>query len=158
MPANRVSVNLSATEQQEVMTAIATIRQKLSFLIPMSPEERRATVRLGDRNRAFTRKALEIAAQNPEFLPHSFDLEEMRHDLELFEALQPMLLALTQLQELIDDTAVAAGGEAYSAALEVYRYAKANGTVAGLDNLVEAMGQRFTQQSGRGRSSSTTSS
>lgn len=158
MPTNRVSVNLSAVEQQEVMTAIATIRQKLSFLIPMSPEERRATVRLGDRNRAFVRKALEIAAQNPEFLPRSFDLEEMRHDLELFDALQPMLLALTQLQELIDDTAVAAGGEAYSAALEVYRYAKANGTVAGLDNLVEAMGQRFTQQSGRGRSSSTTSS
>jgi hypothetical protein len=139
MPANRVSVNLSAAEQQEVMTAIATIRQKLSFLVPMSPEERGDTVKLGDRKRAFIRKVLEIAAQNPEFLPHSFDLEEMRHDLKLFEALQPMLLALAQLRELIDDTAVAAGSEAYSAALEVYRYAKANGTVAGLDDFIEAM-------------------
>ncbi len=76
----------------------------------------------------------------------------MRRDLELFEALQPMLLALTHLQELLDDTAVAAGGEAYAAALEVYRYAKANGTVAGLDSLVDEMGQRFAQQSSRGRS------
>lgn len=139
MPANRVSVNLSAAEQQEVMTAIATIRRELSFLVPMSPEERRATVRLGDRNRAFTRKVLELATQNPEFLPCSFDLEEMRHDLELFEALQPMLLALTQLRELIDDTAIAAGSEAYSAALEVYRYAKTNGTAAGLDEFIETI-------------------
>jgi hypothetical protein len=138
MPANRVSVDLSATEQREVMIAIATIRQKLSFLVPMSPEERGATVRLGDRNRAFIRKTLEIAAQNPEFLPRAFDLEEMRHDLELFEALQPMLLALAQLRELIDDTAVAAGSEAYSASLEIYHYAKANGMVTGLDDFKEA--------------------
>ena len=53
--------------------------------------------RLGDRNLAFARKALEIATQNPDFLPRSFDLDEMRRDLELFESLQPMLLALTRL-------------------------------------------------------------
>ncbi|UBF29274.1 hypothetical protein K9N68_16420 [Kovacikia minuta CCNUW1] len=152
MPANRISAALSATEQQEVMSAIATIRQKLSFLVDLSPEERKSLAKLGDRNRAFTRKVLEIATQNPDFLPRSFNLEEMRRDLELFEALQPMLLALTHLQELIDDTAVAAGGEAYTAALEVYRYAKANGTVAGLDNLVDEMGQRFSQQTNRGKS------
>jgi hypothetical protein len=152
MATNRVSASLSATEQQEIMAAIASLSQNLLFLVDVSPEERRGMVRLGDRNRSFTRKALEIATQNPDFLPRSFDVEEMRRDFELFEALQPMLLALTRLQELIDDTAVAAGSEAYAAALEVYRYAKANGTVAGLDNLVDEMGQRFAQQSSRGRS------
>ncbi|NJL39284.1 MAG: hypothetical protein HC840_18455 [Leptolyngbyaceae cyanobacterium RM2_2_4] len=157
MPANRVSASLSPAEQQDVMDAIATIVQNLSFLVDLGPEERRGMAKLGDRNRAFTRKALEIATQNPDFLPRSFDLEEMRRDFELFEALQPMLLALTRLRELIDDTAVAAGNEAYESALEVYRYAKANGRVAGLDNLVDEMGQRFAQQSGRGRSASTRS-
>ncbi|NJR59879.1 MAG: hypothetical protein HC769_14190 [Cyanobacteria bacterium CRU_2_1] len=158
MPANRISASLSTTEQQDIMNAIATISQKLSFLVDLSPEERRTMTKLGDRNRAFTRKALEIATQNPDFLPRSFEVAELRRDFELFEALQPMLLALTRLQELIDDTAVAAGNEAYAAALEVYRYAKANGTVAGLDNLVDEMGQRFTQQSGRGRSAAARSS
>jgi len=32
------------------------------------------------------------------------------------------------------------------AALEVYRYAKANGTLAGLDDLVEKLGERFTKR------------
>jgi hypothetical protein len=39
MPANRISVSLSATEQQDIMSAIATISQKLSFLVDLSPEE-----------------------------------------------------------------------------------------------------------------------
>lgn len=109
--------------------------------------------KLGDRNRAFTRKALEIATQMPDFLPQSFDLDEMRQDFQLFENLQPVLLALTHLHEMVDDTAVTAGNEAYAAALEVHRYAKANGNVAGLDDLIDDMGKRFAQQSSRHRGS-----
>lgn len=37
-----------------------------------------------------------------------------------------MLLALTSLRELGDDTAVAAGNEAHTAGLEVYCYVNAN--------------------------------
>ncbi|MEH1950016.1 MAG: hypothetical protein V7K77_24140 [Nostoc sp.] len=59
-------------------------------------------------------KALEVVAQNPEFLPPSFDLEEMRKDVQLFEALYLVLLLLTQLQELVDDTSLALSSEAYS--------------------------------------------
>ncbi len=155
MPANRISSNLSVTDQHEVMDLIAQINQRLAFLIDVGPQERRSMTKLGDRNRAFTRKALEIASQTPDFLPRSFDITEMRRDLELFEALQPMLLALTRLRELVDDTAVAAGDEAYRAALEVYRYAKANGSVAGLDDLIDEMGRRFAQQGSRAKAQAT---
>ncbi|MBD1916107.1 MULTISPECIES: hypothetical protein [Cyanophyceae] len=157
MSINRISSNLSVTDQHEVMDLIAQINQKLSFLIDVGPQERRSMTKLGDRNRAFTRKALEIATQTPDFLPRSFDITEMRRDLELFEALQPMLLALTRLRELVDDTAVAAGDEAYRAALEVYRYAKANGSVAGLDDLIDEMGRRFAQQGSRAKAQATES-
>lgn len=157
MPINRISSNLSVTAQHEVMDLIAQINQQLAFLIDVGPQERRSMTKLGDRNRAFTRKALEIATQTPDFLPRSFDITEMRRDLELFEALQPMLLALTRLRELVDDTAVAAGDEAYRAALEVYRYAKANGSVAGLDDLIDEMGRRFAQQGSRAKAQATES-
>lgn len=157
MPINRISSNLSVTAQHEVMDLIAQINQQLAFLIDVGPQERRSMTKLGDRNRAFTRKALEIATQTPDFLPRSFDITEMRRDLELFEALQPMLLALTRLRELVDDTAVAAGDEAYRAALEVYRYAKANGSVAGLDDLIDEMGRRFAQQGSRAKVQATES-
>ncbi|MCC5599884.1 hypothetical protein LC586_11745 [Nostoc sp. CHAB 5714] len=127
--------------------AIATIREKLPFLVDLTTEERRTMLKMGDKSRAFVSKALEVATQNPNFLPRSFDLEEMRRDLALFEALYPVLLSLTQLQELVDDTCIASASEAYAAALAVYSYAKASGDVTGLDAVIDEMGRRFNRRS-----------
>ncbi|BAZ66295.1 hypothetical protein NIES4106_10450 [Fischerella sp. NIES-4106] len=62
--------------------AITTIKQKLAFLIDLSNEERKALPKMGNKSRAFVSKALEVATQNSEFLPRSFDLEEMRKDVQ----------------------------------------------------------------------------
>jgi len=64
----------------------------------------------------------------------------------IFEAMYPIVVALTQLQELVDDTCLAAGSEAYAAALQVYTYAKASGQGGGLDAVVGEMGQRFARK------------
>ena len=147
MADNKISANLSATDRLAVMDAIATIREKLPFLVDLTTEDRRTMLKMGDKSRAFVSKALEVATQNPEFLPRSFDVEEMRRDLALYEALYPVLLSLTQLQELVDDTYIAIGSEAYAAALAVYNYAKASGDVTGLDAVIDEMGRRFTRRS-----------
>ncbi|MCC5627069.1 hypothetical protein [Nostoc sphaeroides] len=142
-----ISATLAPLERDAVLQAIATIKEKLPFLIDLTNEERKALPKMGDKSRAFVSKALEVATQNPEFLPRSFDLDEMRKDVQLFEALYPVLLSLSQLQELVDDTSLAVGSEAYAAALQVYNYAKASGQGAGLDGVVEEMGQRFARKS-----------
>ncbi|GAX42813.1 hypothetical protein NIES4075_38170 [Tolypothrix sp. NIES-4075] len=147
MADNKISANLSATDRLAVMDAIATIREKLPFLVDLTTEDRRTMLKMGDKSRAFVSKALEVATQNPEFLPRSFDVEEMRRDLALYEALYPVLLSLTQLQELVDDTYIAIGSEAYAAALAVYNYAKASGDITGLDAVIDEMGRRFTRRS-----------
>jgi hypothetical protein len=157
MADNRISANLSPGDREAVMQAIATIREKLPFLVDLTTEDRRTIVKMGDKSRAFVSKALEVATQNPNFLPRSFDLEEMRRDLGLYEALYPVLLSLTQLQELVDDTCIAAGSEAYAAALAVYTYAKASGDVAGLDAVIDEMGRRFTRSSKKKKSPTTAS-
>lgn len=146
MADNRISANLSPADRLAVMDAMATIRQKLPFLIDLTTEDRRTIVKMGDKSRAFVSKALEVGTQNPDFLPRSFNLEEMRRDLALYEALYPILLSLTQLQELVDDTCIAAGSEAYTAALAVYNYAKASGDVTGLDAVIDEMGRRFSRR------------
>jgi hypothetical protein len=128
------------------MRAVVTIKEKLPFLIDLSPEERKALPKLGDKSRAFVSKALEVATQNPDFLPRSFNLEEMRKDVQLFEAMYPIVMALQQLQKLLDDTYVTVGSEAYSAALQVYNYAKASGQGAGLEAVVGELGQRFARK------------
>ncbi|MBX9253845.1 hypothetical protein H1Q63_07760 [Desmonostoc muscorum CCALA 125] len=146
MSKTRISATLGQTERDAVLQAISTIKEKLPFLVDLSPDDRMALPKMGDKSRAFVSIALEVAAQNPEFLPRSFDLDEMRKDVQLFEALYPVLLSLTQLQELVDDTSLAVGSEAYAAALQVYNYAKASGQGAGLDAVVLEMGQRFARK------------
>ncbi|BCL36864.1 hypothetical protein [Nostoc sp. MS1] len=147
MPESKVSAKLTPADREAVMQAINTIKEKLPFLVDLTTEERKSLPKLGDKSRAFVSKALEIATQNPDFLPRSFDLDEMRRDIELFEALYPILLSLTQLQELVDDTSVAVGSEAYAAGLMVYNYAKASGKGAGLDSMVDDLGRRFARKS-----------
>ncbi|MEH2268292.1 MAG: hypothetical protein V7K68_07645 [Nostoc sp.] len=146
MADTKVSAKLSSADREAVMQAITTIREKLPFLIDLTTEERKALPKLGDKSRAFVSKALEIGTQNPDFLPRSFDLNEMRQDIELFEALYPILLSLTQLQELVDDTSVAVGSEAYAAGLMVYNYAKVSGKGAGLESMIDDLGRRFARK------------
>ncbi|MFN6564637.1 MAG: hypothetical protein RMY28_033235 [Nostoc sp. ChiSLP01] len=146
MADNKVNAKLSSADREAVMQAIVTIREKLPFLIDLTTEERKALPKLGDKSRAFVSKALEIATQNPDFLPRSFNLNEMRQDIELFEALYPIMLSLTQLQELVDDTSVAVGSEAYAAGLMVYNYAKVSGKGAGLETMVDDLGRRFARK------------
>lgn len=149
MPVTSVSAALSPADRDAVMNALVTIKQKLPFLIDLSTDQRKALPKMGDKSRAFVSKALEVATQNPDFLPRSFDIDEMRKDVELYEALYPIVLAFAQLQELLDDTHVTIGSEAYAAALQVYNYAKASDKGGGLDVMVDELGQRFARKSRR---------
>jgi len=147
MMTNQISATLTQTDRDAALAAIATLKEKLPFLIDLTTEERRSLPKMGDKSRAFVGKALEVARQNPDFLPRSFDLDEMKRDVDLFESMYPIFLALTQLQELVDDTVVAVGSDAYAAALLIYNFAKASGKGAGLDAVADEMSKRFARKS-----------
>jgi hypothetical protein len=51
------------------MQAIATIRDKLSFLINLSKEERRSLPKMGDKTRIFVQKALKPSCWPFQSLP-----------------------------------------------------------------------------------------
>jgi hypothetical protein len=89
-------------------------------------EERRAMPKMGDKSRAFVTKALDMASKNAEFLPRSFNVTEMQKDVQLFDDLSSLSLSLMQLQDLVDDTCMAVGNEAYTAALTIYTYANSD--------------------------------
>ena len=64
MTDNRISATLSQADQQAVLSAINTIRQKLPFLIDLSPEERHTLPKMGDKSRGFVSQALDLASLN----------------------------------------------------------------------------------------------
>jgi hypothetical protein len=144
---NRISASLNTSDRAEVLQALTVIKEKLPFLLSLTAEERKALPKMGDRNLPFVKKALELATQNPDFLPRSFDIDELRKDVELFEAMAPLVMAFLQTQDLINDTHTVIGSEAYAAALQVYNYAKVTDNVAGMESLVEDLGQRFNRKS-----------
>lgn len=145
MAENRISASLTPEDKQAVMAAIATLREKLPFLTDISPEERRSLPKMGDKSRAFVQKALEIAQQNEGILPRAFDLAEMRKDVALAADLYAILLAIAQLHELVDDTYLVVGSEAYAGALLIYNAAKIN-NVGGLDDALDELGKRFARK------------
>lgn len=147
MPDNRVSASLPQADQQAVLAAIDNIRQKLPFLIDLTPDERRSLPKMGDTSRGFVTQALTVAEQNEDILPRSFDVNEMRKDMELLDSLRPVLTALSQLSELVEDTYTAIGSEAYTSALLVYQYARSAGKGSALDGALDALGQRFARKS-----------
>ena len=147
MPDNHISATLSQADRVAVLEALNTIRAKLPFLIDLSTEERKALPKMGDTGRGFVMQALQVAEQNPDILPRSFDVAEMRKDVELLDALLPIVTASAQLNELLDDTYTAVGSEAYASALLVYQFVRAAGKGAALDGALDALGQRFARKS-----------
>jgi hypothetical protein len=146
MVENRISATLSQADVDAIIAAINTIKQKLPFLVHLSPEEKRGLTRPGDKSRAFISKALEVANQNPDILPRMFNVEEMRKDVELSQSLQPIEMALTQLWEQFENTSTVINSEAYAAALAVYSLAKATGKSASLNDTLDELGKRFARK------------
>jgi hypothetical protein len=146
MTQNIISAVLSAEDQAAVLAGVQTIKLKLPFLIDLSPEERRNLPKMGDKSRAFVLGALDTTTQNPDILPRAFDLDEFKRDVDLAQKLEPITLAVGQLAELLDDTSVAVSSDAYAAALVVYQAAKLAGKGAGLDDKLDALGQRFARK------------
>lgn len=143
---DRIDATLSDADRDNVLRQIQDIRARLPFLIDLTAEDRRSLPKMGDKSRAFVTQALVLAEQNDDFLPRSFDVAEMRRDVDLIDQMLPIVTALSQLNELVDDTFTLVGSDAYSAALVVYNSAKRNGQGEALDSLVDTLGARFARK------------
>ena len=148
MSQNLISAELSAEEQAATLAAIQQI-QSLPFLIGLSNKDKQKLNKMGDKSRSFVDQALNLAKQNTDILPNRFDLEEFERDVALYHALRPINTAISKLSELVDGTLLAVGSDAYTAALDVYAFAKMSNGVTGLEDLRAAMGGRFRKNGNR---------
>jgi len=151
MPYQNIQASLSDTDLQAIKAAVATIKQKMPFLIALTPEERRSLMKMGDKSLAFVTKSLTAAQSNPEILPGSFDLQGYVQDVALVTSLSEILTLLEQVTEQVDDTVLAVGAEAMTSSRTVYDYVKtAAKTTPGLKSTAEQLGERFKAVGKRG--------
>lgn len=146
---NRISTVMSEEDVTTVLAGLLAAKARMPFLVGLTDEERRELPRVGDRDRAFIDKAYEVAGKVAAYLPASFNLEEMRRDVALMDALSPIILEVSQLAQKLADTYTLAASEAYAAALLIYRYAKDAKGIEGLDKALDDLGQRFERRTTR---------
>ena len=147
MAENRIDAVLSEADRAATLAAIETIKTKLPFLIDLTPKERQELPKMGDKTQAFVFGVATLVSNDSSFLPRNFDEAAFAKDVALAKALQGIRQELLRLSELVDDTTVAAGSEAYVAALVAYKAAQENGRGEGLDALLDELGRRFARVS-----------
>ena len=102
---------------------------------------------MGDDGWGFIFKPLGVATQNPEFLPRSFDISQMRNQVELLTVLQSITIALTQVQDLLKDSRLVLRSQTYRSALSIYRYGKEAKSDVALSTVIRELGRRFARSS-----------
>lgn len=153
MPYQNIDATLSAADLQAVKDAFAEVLEKLPFLINLTADERKSTVKTGPDSLSFVTNALAAAQANPTILPVSFITQAFKNDVDLFAVLTELSTLATSVASQIDDTRLAVGGEAMQAATQVYSYVKtAAKSTPGLKPVAAQLGERF-QRAGKQKKS-----
>ena len=142
---NEISVVINDEAMTNIKAGIKLISDNLPKLITLSPEQRQALPKMGDKTISFVSKSLEYAKQNPDIVPKYFNIDELAKDVELVNALFQVSASMEKLVEGIDDTMLLAGSEAYTASLVFYSALKAalEAGQIGLKNIYEDLSARF---------------
>lgn len=149
MPQNLISFQLTTGDLAAVDGALKTLEDRLVSLIDLSPAQRRALVKMGDKSEAFARKAVEVLNNNPNVLPGNFDLAELRRDLAGFDQLRSRLVRVARIHERMSDSQLALGSDVMSGAMEGYTFLKVAGQGEGLDAARKALAVRFSRSASK---------
>lgn len=117
---NLISTSISQKEIDEILAAIERINKLLPHLITLSNEEKASLPKVSFSNIDFVNEVLDMAEGNPEQVPESINIPEIRKDIELIESITKILRPLKQLEKKLEDSALLAGSEAYIPSLAIF--------------------------------------
>ncbi len=118
---NQVSIEIIEDDLKTIQGAINILEQKLKpLLVKISASERQELPKMGAKTLSFVIKATEYAENNPSLVPQFIDLKEVRKDITAVSTLRMLAGPLDTLSDMLNDTMLLAGSEAYSAILAFY--------------------------------------
>ncbi|MDR0537354.1 MAG: hypothetical protein LBH04_04835 [Tannerellaceae bacterium] len=140
---------------QEIHTKLKDAYALLTpYAVPLTPAERKYILKMGPRTLEFVEKAHEFASQNPSLRPSFLDMTVYDADFADAHNLWSIQNTAEQINELLADTAMAAGSDAYHESLIFYRSVKeaASQDVPGAKAISEELGKRVPHGKGRNHS------
>ena len=146
MRQNIASLVIDAETLKAIDGTLTALEKQLEDFIELSAEQRRELLKLGPKSEVFCRETLSVMERSPGALPVDFDMDAVREDREALDQVRPILSRLRMLTSRANDTEMALGSDLYKAALAGYRFAKATGSGAMLDELRIEASPRFGSQ------------
>ncbi len=139
-----VTGSIPATTLSIILTALATVREHLGFLIALSPDQRKTLFKMGTRSLEFVTQVRDVVASNADLVPKAMEPEEFLSDVALIEAINRILTDLLPMVEAMEDTRMAAGSDAMTSATSIYGVLQSSRkAVPGLDEVVKKLAKRF---------------
>ncbi len=138
---------LTDANRDALIALINQAKALLPFAVDLTVEQRSNLPKTSDGSIAFVTEALSYAQQNVSALPADVDLAEFAADVALLLQLQVLQRVVDQFQELVSDTRLAVGSDAFTAGLDIYAMFKARGGGSGtaLDAAKKSLGARFAR-------------
>lgn len=152
MSKNQISVDIPEDVVALVSTRFQEIKDLLApYMGVMTTEERKSLPKMSDKSVAFVNKVVEYTISNPKFIPAMMDAAEFRRDYKANQVLLPLHTLSEQIGEIMKDTLMLCGHEAYVQALYYYGSIKlaARAGDAEAKTIAENLSKRFP----RGKSS-----
>ncbi len=146
---NRISLVMPAQDVEQVKQLLTQAVQIMApYLINLTPDERVQLPKMGDKTIPFVTKGLEYLRIPGTPAPPYVDVEGLNIDLNAFETLRQIRQVAQPFVDMLDDTMLLCGSEAYVPVLAFYSYLKgaAKMNVPGAKTILEDLSARFPRR------------
>ncbi len=105
----------------QVKSRLSEAKKLLEPYCPtLTVEQRKSLPKMSDGTLAFGEKSLEHAINHPEFLPSHISLDDWKIDMADVNNLKQVMVLVGDINQMVDDTRMTAGNEAYFAGRGYY--------------------------------------
>ena len=149
---NQISLNIPATDLEQAKQHFAEAHAILApYLVNLTPEASKELPKMGDKSYAFVTKALEYLKVPGTPMPPYTNVAELEVDLKGVDTIRQILQAAMPTIDMLQDTMLLSGSEAYVAALAYYNYIKgaAKAGVPGAQTIYDDLSARFQGRSSK---------
>ncbi|GAA4352145.1 hypothetical protein GCM10023185_11530 [Hymenobacter saemangeumensis] len=123
--ADRINATIPPADLARALDHLQQARAILAaHLQPLTPTERKTITKMGNKTIGFMQKLVTYASNTPAFVPAFVDFNELRQDVGVATALQPLEQAAAQLSLDLNSTILVAGAEGMLSASPVYKNIK----------------------------------
>jgi hypothetical protein len=85
MPYQNLSIGIDDNLRQTLLNFLSNMELNMSFLVQLTPSEKKNYLRLGTKSPAFLKRTVELSKQNQQILPNYVNQSEFEKDVQDFE-------------------------------------------------------------------------